>query len=447
MYDSQGPPSRKAPDSDPRGLVRIAQNQQNTVEPMSLSRVSTLYLSPVLNERPRLLQLDSRSGQTEDPLRFESIAQSIESPNHSNSVNGYTNRLAYTIPSPHLNRTRIVGGPETHELINTQQDYQQTTQFLKRRRLNDGESPSLSHRDELLDPRRRTFIARDSSYRHDEYMPQPAVMHRISKNEPTLRAEPTPGDRSAQSLVHMEYRDANRSEPYRMRSEGGISFGFDSPRHRQIFLSPPQQPSHTMPTSVPVKLTSDRPGSGPLRHGSVQSASYGLTAPYFSLNREIPHSSDVVVNGPGHRVISGSSYVNETNELVSANSSHRIGHWIERKDSPYFQQSHTSEPQNGRIIETQATLGEADRSRRYLPLEHPYQELRPVRNPAPAGGIIGLRPQTTYPVIHHSSTNTEFKYDSRFTSPRQAAQGSDSRYTIQSGNDRVMHLPSMDNNR
>lgn len=334
------------------------------------NRVSNLYMSPNTPGSPHIQQSEMAS-PSQASLRFENIAQSIESPNRVRPAENHSERVIYSMPSPRVYRPEDMEIQDRSTYRRLHQNYDEGLQATKRRRLEAGDTQFPLRCNGPNDLLETILIPIGHADNHD------SVARHNDESNTAGRAPRSQDARPLQRIVYVDQRDAPVFQFRPTESDRGASYSIDSPRHRHFPLSPQQLPFHNFSATAPVETLSKRLIPESPRHGSLQNASYGSSTTYVSLPREVPRASNVVASGSVRGAVQSSSLGRALQPSFGENQSSRE-HWLQREGSPHIRQEiRVDQPERSKL-ERPPAVAHADKPRRYLPLERSFEELRPM---------------------------------------------------------------------
>jgi len=358
-------------------------------ENINQNRVSTLHMRPTTPRSPRLLQYEMQS-PSQAHLRFETIAQSIESPTQVKPAEIHSDRVSYLMPSSSVYHPEDMEMQDTSTYRRVHQTFGEGSQATKRRRFEAVDKERPIQRDRPDDLQETLLIPIGHTDKHD------SVVRRNDVLEPAGRAPRLHDARPVQSFVYMDKRNAPVYQSRPTESNRGVSYTIDSPRHRQFLISPQQPQFHTFSATAPVKVLPERLPTENQRHGSLQNSSYGPAAQYVSLPREVPRTSNVVASGSERGAAQNSSSIRAPQTSFGEAPPSR-GHWLQREGSPRIRQEmRFGQPEHYYLQKPTAAV-HVDRPRGYLPLERSFDELRPVVKSTSSSSFVELK----YPIAYN----------------------------------------------
>ncbi|MCJ1243502.1 hypothetical protein MMC30_000699 [Trapelia coarctata] len=333
------------------------------------NRVSTLYMSPNTPGSPHMQQSEMRS-PSQAPMRFENIAQSIESPNRARPAEIYSDRVIYSMPSSHGYHPEDIAMQDRSTYRRVHQNFDEGPQATKRRRLEAVDTQFSIRRNGPNDQQETVLIPIGHTGSHD------SVVRHIHEPNSAGRVPRLQEARPLQRIVYVDQRDAPVFQFRPTESDQSASYSIDSPRHRQFLLSPQKPPFHSFSATAPVEpLTKRLPPENPSQ-GSLQSVSYGASPPYVSLPREVPRASNVA-SGSERGAVQSSS-LGRAPQPSFGETLHSKEHWLQREGSLHMRQEIRAKQPERYTLERPPAAVHADRPRRYLPLERDFEEQQPM---------------------------------------------------------------------
>ena len=174
-------------------------------------------------------------------------------------------------------------------------------------------------------------------------------------------------------------RDDPASHYRPVESDHDISFRTDSPRQRQVLVTPQKSQSRVFSTTV-YEVPSERSPPKHVRHGSVFALPYAHYAPYVSLPSEVPNASHVVASGSERQADSGAAVTGHTGNYSSVfgQTSQLRSNLLSEEIQPYIRPEDRIEQPIHPSTHNGQTESSVHRARRPLPLERSFDELRPA---------------------------------------------------------------------
>ena len=340
--------------------------------------MSSAYMSPRLRNSSRFQPLEIQS-PSRDSSRFESVAQSIETPIHDASRSFYSVPVNHPLPSSYDYPVGHVDSEDWNKYTVAQQNLDGVQQTTKRRRVEDVDSRSLRQHNGPNDLQRTMLIPIGNTKRLDAVAQQQAVFRRVEEQESAVMPTHSHSARPAQTIVHLVKRDDPASHYYPTESDHDISFRTDSPRQRQVLNSPQKSHSRVFSTTV-FEVPSERPAPEHIRHGSVYTLPYARSAPYVSLPREIPYASDIVASGSERRGVPGAVLTGHAQNYnaVFGQTSQLRGNLMSEEIQPRVRPEDGIEQPTRLSTYNGQTESSVHRARRPLPLERSFEELKPT---------------------------------------------------------------------
>ena len=364
-------------DARPGDLI---QWRHGLAENVNQNRVSTLYMSSNTSGSPHL-QHSEMPSPSQGPMLFENIVQSIEPPNRARPAEIHSDRLIYSIPSSHVYHPKDMEAQDRSTYRTAHKNLEGDAQTTKRRRLEAVDTQFPIRHNGPNNLQETVLIPIGHAAHHG------SVIRHVDEAKSAGRDPRLQEPRSLQRIVYVDQRDAPIFHFRPTESDPGASYSTDSPRHRQFPISPQQPPFHTFSTTVPIETLSKRLIPESPRHGSLQNASYGTSTPYVFLPREVPHASNVVASGSERGVVQSSSLGRAPQSSFGENLPSRE-HWPQEDGSPHIrQETRAKQPERYNVNRPPAVV-QADRPRRYLPLERPFEELPPTMGSTSANNFV-----------------------------------------------------------
>jgi hypothetical protein len=350
--------------------VDVVKKRLVLAESTNQNRVSTLHMSPTTPRSPHLQQYEMHT-PPQAPMRFEKIAQSIESPTQAKPAEIHSERVSYTMPLSRVYHPEDMEMQDRSTYRRLHQNRGEGSQATKRRRLEALDTEYAIRRNGPDDLQETLLVPIGHADKHE------SAVRRNNVPEPADRASRLHDPRPVQRVVYMDQRTTPMFQYRPTESDRGVSYTIDSPRHHQYLISPQQPQFHTFSATAPAEVLSQRLPTENQRQGSLQNASYGPSTPYVSLPREVSHASNVVAVR-SERGAAQNSSLSRAYPPSFGEGPPSTGHWVQRDASPHIRQEIRIEQPERYYLQRPSVAVHPDRPRRYLPLEKSFEELRSV---------------------------------------------------------------------